>query len=169
MAFVDKRTQLANNQQLATSVVTSDSVDLGVTPALRGQAVSGCYLVITFTSPVSTAGGASSRVQIELSSSEQTAGQGAKYVHWTTGNLDFGISPASPTSSTVLASYLTTGRMFVVPLPHKATYYRYLQVLLAVDALSDDAFESGAFSAYITTVPPYSSDDLMPDGFNAVV
>jgi hypothetical protein len=44
-----------------------------------------------------------------------------------------------------------------------------LQVTFAVDGLALDAFESGAYNAYITTVPPYSSADLMPDRIDAVV
>lgn len=166
MAFVDKRVQLANNLQVNSGVVSyaigSDVVDLGPTPALRGQAVEGCYLVISIRSAISTTNPADI-VLIELITTDQAAG-GAKLVHWSAGNLDLsGVANYGPA-----ASSLQAGWMYVIPLSHKAYYQRYMSVGMIVNPATA-TFESGAFDAYITTTPPYSSLDLMPQGFSAKV
>lgn len=166
MAFVDKRVQLANNLSVtagaAPYAIGSDVIDLGLTPALRGQAVEGCYLVISVRSQISTTD-PNDTVLIELVTTSESAG-GSKIVHWSAGNLDLAnIANFGPT-----ASSLVPGWMYVVPLSHKATYLRYLAVGMVVNATSS-VFESGSFDAYITSTPPFSSVDLMPQGFNAKV
>jgi len=166
MAFVDKRVQLAANLQVNSGAlayaVGSDVVDLGPTPSLRGQAVEGCYLVISIRSQISTTDPGDT-VLIELVTTDQPAG-GNKIVHWSAGNLDLaGVANFGP-----VASSLTPGWMYVVPLSHKAMYLRYMSVGMIVNAATS-TFESGSFDAYITTTPPYSSLDLMPQGFSAKV
>lgn len=169
MAFVDKRVQLANQKLVSGNplnwLARSDDVDLGPTPGLRGQAVQGCYLVICIRTPVTTSSDPGDIVLIELASHEQPNGVGAKYVHWTAGNLDFG----GALSSGPTAASLAAGWQYVIPLSQKATYFRYLSVSFAVDALNGVAFESGAFDAYITTTAPFTGADLMPQGFTAKV
>lgn len=166
MAFVDKRVQLANNllvnSGLTPFAIGSDVIDLGPTPALRGQAVEGCYLVISIRSQIATTDPGDT-VLIELSTtSAPTSGQ--KIVHWSAGNLDL----ASVANSGPIASSLVPGWMYVVPLSHKAMYLRYMSVGMIVNVNSSE-FESGSFDAYITTTPPYSAVDLMPQGFSAKV
>lgn len=169
MAFVDKRVQLASNKALTGNALDwlarSDDVDLGPTPGLRGQATEGCYLVITIRSAVTTSNDPGDIVLVELASTVLPSGAGAKYVHWSAGNLDL----ASALNTGPSAAALAEGWTYVVPLSPKASYFRYLSVLFAVNAVAGVSFTGGAFDAYITTTPPYSSLDLMPQGFSAKV
>lgn len=170
MAFVDKRVQLFTNYSLATPpsqyLVSSDDVDLGPTPVLRGQALSGCYLVVAVVASVETSGGVGDSIQLQLQSSDLPGGEGAVEVHWNASNVDFsgGVGSGPLTSGGMFA-----GRTFVVPLPPKAEYRRYLQVVTATDILMGVVFTQGVLNAYVTTTPYFTGSDLMPQGFSARV
>lgn len=176
MAFVDKRVQLFTNYSLATPanqyLVASNDVDLGATPVLRGQATSGCYLVVAVVQNVTTSDSIGDPVQLQLQSSDLPAGQGAVAVHWNASNVDFtdpGTGNRGAGTGPLTAGGLFAGRTFVVPLPPKAEYRRYLQVVIATDIFGGDVFVSGVINAYLTTTPYFTGSDLMPQGFSAKV
>lgn len=143
--ILDERTEFSDAQAVTSSAI-SDVIDLGSTPTLRALALSGMFLVVTVDTAATAAGAATVTFSLESDSTADLATSAT--VHFTTS----AIGKASLTAG----SY-----QVVIPLPVAATYERYLGVRYTV---ATGPLTAGAFSAYLTPVPPIQT--IYPDATN---